>query len=31
MFDQFVAHAKQYKPGDSTDKPPLSEIIQIFE
>lgn len=31
MFDQFVAHAKQYKPGDTTDKPPLSEIIQIFE
>lgn len=31
MFDQFVVHAKQYKSGETTDKPPLTEIIQIFE
>ncbi|MEK7718525.1 MAG: C-terminal helicase domain-containing protein, partial [Bacteroidota bacterium] len=31
IIDRFVALAKQYKPGETTDKAPLSEIIQIFE
>jgi hypothetical protein len=31
IIDKFIALAKQYKPGETTDKAPLSEIIQIFE
>lgn len=31
IIDQFIALARQYKPGDTTEKAPLSEIIQIFE
>lgn len=31
MIDKFIALAKQYKPGETTDKAPLNEIIQIFE
>jgi len=31
IIDQFIALAKQHKPGETTDKIPLNEIIQIFE
>ncbi|HCR90903.1 MAG TPA: hypothetical protein DIW50_10700 [Prolixibacteraceae bacterium] len=31
MIKLFIDHARQYKPGDVTEKPPLSEIIKIFE
>lgn len=31
MVDRFIALAKQYNPGEVTDKAPLNEIIQIFE
>lgn len=31
IIDRFILLAKQYVPGDTTDKSPLSEIIQIFE
>jgi len=31
MIDEFIALAKQYKPGETTEKAPLNEIIQIFE
>ena len=31
IIDQFIALAKNYKPGEMSDKAPLREIIQIFE
>lgn len=31
IIEQFIALAQQYKPGESTEKAPLSEMIQIFE
>ena len=31
IFDRFIALAKQYDPGEVTEKAPLKEIVQIFE
>ncbi len=31
VIEKFIALAKQYKPGETTEKAPLNEIIQIFE
>lgn len=31
IIDRIIALARQYKPGEATDKAPLSEIVQIFE